>query len=751
MKPCLLMVAGGLAAQHTTLPLSSDLASLVFVASLVCCAWGPTRSIAAAGIGFALFVLAGFDIVESRLDANLAGDSMLTQVRIADVPQRRGRSLVMRVEPLADVRVPRRVRVSWFEPRHVPRLGDVWELELRLRQPRGHLNPGGFDYETWMFREGYQAAGYVVAGKRNRLLWSGEETWLEDFRRQFASRALAAAESRQAAAVVAAIGVGARHLMTQEQWDTFALTGTSHLMAISGLHVGLAASAAFAVSVALLAPFRRRGTVLVPAAVAGVVFAAGYAVVSGLGVPARRAASMLALAAAAVVMRRQIDGVAAVASAGLLVYICDPVASLTPGFQLSFGAVVLLIWLARRRLGTRRGILVWLRQLAIVQMFLAFGLMPLTAMHFQRVAVVAPIANLIAVPLFSFLIVPLVLVALATAGFADAALQAASWAVDRFQTLLTVMASLWRIDSRTAALEGRAWLFLVLPLAWVALPRGWPGRHAAVIGFIAVVTWRPLPPPDDCFDCWFLDVGQGLAIVVQADEQVLVYDVGIAWRGGGSVAEKAVLPFLASRGIRRVDRLLISHGDLDHSGGTEAVLAALDVGQIIVGEALDGLDAGFCEQGMAWSAGNVQFEILHPARRNSVPGNDGSCVVRISSGSHAVLLTGDIEARAERQLVQSRANLAADIVLVPHHGSQTSSGAPFVNSVRPQHAVISAGHANRWGFPKPVIVRRWRDHGAQVWTTSTSGAIYFRVCADGGVVKIRRERQWRRRFWHAGS
>ena len=174
LKPCLLILTGGLAAQHTTLPLSSDLVSLLFVASLAGCAWRQSRSIALIAAGFALFALAGLDIVENRLDEQYAGDSMLTRVRIADIPQQRGASLVMHVAPLGDPRIPEQVRVSWFEPPLDPQLGDVWQLELRLRPPRGLLNPGVFDYETWMFREGYHASGYVVAGPRNRLLWAGK-------------------------------------------------------------------------------------------------------------------------------------------------------------------------------------------------------------------------------------------------------------------------------------------------------------------------------------------------------------------------------------------------------------------------------------------------------------------------------------------------------------------------------------------------------------------------------------------------
>ncbi len=751
LKPCFLIVAGGLAAQHTTLPLSSDHAKLLFVASLMCCSWRWSRALGLLAAGFALFLLAGLDIVENRLDEQYVGDSMLTRVRIAEMPQRRGASLVMQVTPLDDLRIPAQVRLSWFAPPLDPQLGDVWQFELRLRRPRGLLNPGVFDYETWMFREGYHASGYIVAGPRNRLLWSGETSWLERFRDRFVHRSLESAASRETAAVLAAIGVGARQLVTREQWDRFALTGTTHLMAISGLHVGLAASVGFFICFAILGPLRRRGTVLVPAILAGTCIALLYAMVSGFGVPSRRAAMMLAFAAVAIASRRQVDSTSAVTASALVVFCTDPIASLTPGFHLSFGAVVLLLWLARRRSRKFHGTVNWLRQSFVVQVFLAFGLFPMTALLFQRAAVVAPFVNLVAVPLFGFIVVPLVLLAMAAGGSADVALDVAAWAVDKLSSVTRIAASVSDARTGIASIEGRAWLFLPLVLLWVLLPRGWPGRHVAVIGLITVLVWRPPPPPDGCFDTWFLDVGQGLAVAVQAGDHVMLYDTGAAWRGGGSVAEQVILPFLVSRGVQRLDWLVVSHGDLDHSGGVSAVLAAYQVRHLLAGEALAGVDTVGCEKGMSWIAGAVRFDIVHPDEVSRSRGNDGSCVIRITSGSHAVLLTGDIEVAAERALVQSGAMIDADVALVPHHGSLTSSSVPFVDSVRPRYAVVAAGYANRWGFPKAAVVQRWQAKQARVMSTAGSGALYFRVCADGGVVEMRRERLSRRRFWHAGT
>jgi competence protein ComEC len=301
-----------------------------------------------------------------------------------------------------------------------------------------------------------------------------------------------------------------------------------------------------------------------------------------------------------------------------------------------------------------------------------------------------------------------------------------------------------------AEISGGAFLIVLVPLAWVTLPPGWPARKVALTGVIALVAWRPAPPPAACFDSWILDVGQGLAVAIQTHREVTLYDTGIAWRGGGSSAEQIIVPFLKSRGISRIDRLVVSHSDLDHSGGVDVLHNQVEVGFTIFGEPPPG-DSWRCVAGQTWWSGAVRFEILHPPMPSDVSGNDASCVLRVSAGPHALLLTGDIEFGVERQLVQRRAALGADVAIVPHHGSLTSSSVPFIDSVRADVAIVSAAHANRWGFPKEQVVERWQASGAELLATAQAGAVYLRVCAADGIVELRREREERRRFWHADS
>jgi competence protein ComEC len=682
---------------------------------------------------------------------------MLAVVRIADFPRTSGATLSMTVEPLDDARLPPRARVSWFDAPIAPAIGETWELELRLRRPRGGANPGVFDVETWLFREKIHATGYVVNGKRNRLLWGGGASPVEAFRQRFAMRVRGATESRDAAAVLMAVGTGARHEVSRAQWERFALSGTSHLMAISGLHVGLAGMVAFGVAWCLAGLLPLRGGHLLPALVSGVIAAGLYAIVSGLGVPAQRATLMLATAALAVARRRQPAAAEAVAFAAVAVYMASPVAAMTPGFWLSFGAVILLLWLARRRATHAAGFAGRFAQapvrLFVLQVFLMFGLLPLTAVLFQRFAVMATPVNLAAVPLFSFVIVPLTLSGMVlgeiSARTAEPLLRFAAASVDVLDAGIRWCVELPLADLALAHFEGAAMLLLALPLAWVVLPRGWPGRGIACIGVVAIALWRPAPPPADCFDAWVLDVGQGLAAVVETHHGVLVYDTGMAWRGGGTAAEQVIEPFLAGRRIRRLDGLIVSHDDLDHSGGAARLTESMKPRFVLAGEPLRAMRSRPCRAGATWWAGAVRFTILHPSLPTSGEGNDESCVVRVSIGAYSLLLTGDVEAAAERRMLERYMPVGADVVVVPHHGSRTSSSVPFVDSVSPLVAIVSAAYANRWGFPRDAVVDRWEAVGASVLNTARHGAVRVRLCAAQGLVATEAERERRRRFWHA--
>jgi competence protein ComEC len=756
---CLSLLAGAYALHFTSFAATSDLILVALFGGGVGLSIGGRNAAALFAVGLIAFVWQTTAVLESRLQTRFEGDSMLAAVRIIDFPRTRGGSVSFLAEPVDDRRIPQRIRLSWFQPPEAPDIGDVWELELRLKRPRGTSNPGIFDYETWLFQQRIGATGYIVNGRRNQLLQTDAAGSLARLRKRLTTRLTRVADDSETAAVIAAITVGARHLITDEQWTRYARSGTSHLMAISGLHVGLAATAAYLLALLGSMLVRWPGNHTRIALFISLFVATAYALLSGFAVPAQRSILMLCLLVLVLLRAREPSPFTILAAACALVVIGNPLSTLTAGFKLSFGAVVLLLWLARRRNRTG-GVSVIMRvtgvvtQLAIMQLFLLAGLMPLTVTIFHRIAIVAPAINMAAVPLFSFVTVPFSLIGLLLDGplaeLGDLALRVAASSVQLIEYLIRLSLRLPYSDINTADIAGAGTIILGLVLAWVLLPQGWPGRHVTWLAACAVLGYRIEVPPDGCFDTTVLDVGQGLAIVVRTREKTLLYDTGATWPGGASMAERVVLPYLSGQGIDRIDRVVVSHSDIDHAGGLTDMLAGTSVGDVISGEATDTSAAGTrrCHRGDNWHWNGVGFRILHPLPGDALEGNDASCVLAIEAGAARLLITGDIEAGVERSLLQSDSNVGSDVVVVPHHGSRTSSSPRFVATVEPHVALISAGYRNRWDLPRPDVVRRWRDVGAEVLTTAVEGAIGVRLCDGGGIIDLDRHRNRIRRVWH---
>jgi competence protein ComEC len=488
------------------------------------------------------------------------------------------------------------------------------------------------------------------------------------------------------------------------------------------------------------------------AVVTALCCALAYATLSGMAIPARRAALMIGIVVLASLMRRPPEPLAVLAVAAAILAAWDPLSTMAPGFKLSFGAVWVLILLASRLArGHRR--LSYLRQLTAMQFGLLLGLMPLTVVLFDRVAIAAPLVNLVAVPVFATVTVPCALAGVLLSGalqpVGDGLLWAAATGLQLVETLIGYVADIPQASATVAAFEDRSLWWLLAPVAWVVLPPGWPCRGFAWLAAAAIVAWLPPRPAPGCAAISVLDVGQGLATVVETSEAVLLYDTGPSYRGGGSAAESVVLPFLASRGIRALDQLVVSHSDLDHSGGVETILGSLPVATVLAGERLgDSMEQRACRAGSTWVSGGVGFEFLYPPATAGTAGNDASCVLQISAGGSAVLLPGDIEREAEQALLREGALRPVTAVIAPHHGSATSSSRGFVAALRPSLVVVPAGFGNRWGLPDSEVVARWQAVGARVETTADSGAIQFTVCRSDGIGPVTSQRDRQRRIWH---
>jgi len=757
-KACLSLLAGAYALHFTSFTAHSDLATAALFGTIAIFLLGGRTAMLWFACGLLLFAMQARRVIDDRLDARFEGDSLLTIVRVTDFPRQRNGTVAFAATGVADTRLPRKFRLTWFGADPAPRIGDVWQLEIRLWRPRGLSNPGVFDYETWLFRERVGATGYVVAGHRNRRLRSDAGGRVDAARKAFVERLETLSADDEAAAVIAAIAAGARHRISDAQWRRYARSGTSHLMAISGLHVGLAAAAAYWLMLVLGAVARLRGNNRSVALLASLLAAAAYAAITGLAVPARRATLMLLLLVVVLLRGREPAPFALLGASCMLVVVLDPLATLAAGFKLSFAAMLLLLWHAARRdvTGTcpiivragRRCL-----QLASVQLFLLLGLLPLTVLIFGRIAIAAPVVNLVAVPLFSAVTVPLALSGLVLSPVAapvgDAALEVAALSVQLIERLIGIALSLPHASAATATVTGVAWFFLVLVLAWVVLPPGWPGRHVAWLAAAAIAGFRVDGPPAGCVDARMLDVGQGQAIVLRTRAHVMLYDTAAAAPGRPSLAERVVLPYLRAQGVGRVDRLIVSHADADHAGGLADILAAVAVGDVLAGEPGEhpGVAARACRQGETWHWDGVEFRILHPPRRGSPPGNDASCVLAIDASGARLLLTGDISAAVERDLAALSA-VDVDVIQVPHHGSDTSSSPGFVAAVSADLALVSAGYRNRWGLPRPDVVRRWRASGAELGVTAADGAIGVRLCGAPGAIDVVRSRERMRRLWH---
>jgi competence protein ComEC len=682
---------------------------------------------------------------------------------VASLAERRGESL--RFEFLIDelsagdrqLPTPGRVRLSWRAAAQPVRLGERWRLQVRLKPPRGLANPGGFDYEAWLFRAGIAATGYVAESPDNARLSAPAGIWrLAALRQGLHDRISAMDPEARASAVLAALAVGARGGFDAELWELFRRTGTTHLMSISGLHVSMVSGLVYG---AVAWAWRRAGPLAIrlPAQHAGawaaVAAALGYSALAGFSVPTQRSLLMGAVALGAVLLRRAQRPPLVLAIALLAVLLADPVAVLAVDFWLSFGAVavILLVALGRGPRTWRDRLRAWVR----VQLAITFALAPVTLLLFQQVSLVSPLANAWAIPWFGLVVVPVALLATAVVALAPAAggvaLVPAAWLAELGLRGLDAMAALPLAELHTATPPWAAVLAALLGSVVLALPRGVPGRAMGLVLYLPLLWHQPAGVPPGHLRLTLLDVGQGMAAVLRTHRHTLVYDLGPRLSAQFDATSGVVIPYLHHIGARRVDAVVLSNGDADHAGVPAALLRALPVAAAYSGEParIGGLGSRHCHEGQGWAWDGVEIHFLNP-KDPALQGNDASCVLQLRTGEASLLLTGDIGASVERRLVSRFGDgLRATIVQIPHHGSKTSSDPRFVSAVRPQLALLSTGWRNRFGFPKPEVVARWREVGSAVHDTQDVGAIEIELGPDGLTDGPHLARPARRGYWHS--
>jgi competence protein ComEC len=681
---------------------------------------------------------------------------------VSGLPQPLDRAMrfVLAVES-ASAPVPRNIQLSWYAPRQggaVPELrpGERWRLTVRLKRPHGFVNPHGFDYEAWLLERNVRATGYVRADDANARLAAAVPGAMHAVHRARAAvraRFAAALPDAPYAGILIALAVGDQRAIPNAQWEVFRRTAVAHVVSISGMHVSLVALAAGTLAgwawrrsawLMLRVPVRKA------AVVAGLLAAAAYALLAGFGLPTQRALIMLAVGAAALLLGRETQGSRVMALALLAVLVADPWAVLSAGFWLSFGAVGVIVYVLSGRLATGPA---W-RSAVRLQLAITLATIPALLVLFNAFSLVAPLANAVAIPLVSFAIAPLALLAIVVPAhgllaLAHAVTVAMMVALEWFAALPF---ALWQQAATPAPPLAAA----LVGVAWLLLPRGTPGRAAAVLALVPLLSWTPPRPAAGEFRAVVLDVGQGLAVHVQTAMHDLLYDTGPPYGAAADAGSRVLLPYLAASGVKALDLLLISHGDSDHVGGAVSLLAGMPVRGMLAG--LPDAHALFaqgpararrCAAGQAWQWDGVEFEILHPPADDapSRKANDDSCVLRVSGAGGALLLAGDIEAGAEARLVaRAGGALASAVVVVPHHGSRTSSTPDFVAAVGAAHAIHAVGNLNPHRHPHPQAWARWSAAGAHNWRTDAQGAIHVEVAA--GRVGLASQRARAPRYWH---
>ncbi len=722
---------------------------------------------AAALAGFAWAAALGqARLADALPEANEGRDIRVTGV-VAGLPQayENGVRFDFAVES-SDAAVPSRISLAWYRGWRLEEsdewhalqelhAGERWQLVVRLKRPHGNLNPQGFDYEAWLFERGVRATGYVRADDGNRRLAAfvaRPAYGVERLREAVRARFLRALPEHDYAGVLVALAVGDQRAIDGGLWQIFARTGISHLMSISGLHVTMVA----ALGAWLVSFFWRRRPALMlrlpaqkAAAAAGWATAFAYCLLAGFGVPAQRTLFMLSVVALALWLGRAASGSRVLALALLLVLLADPWAVLSAGFWLSFGAVALLFFVSSGRLAPRH----WLAEWGRAQWAVTLGLIPALLALFQQFSLVSPIANAVAIPVVSFVVTPLALIA-AVLPF-DALLLLAHQILAGLMAFVEWLAGLplavWQQHAPPVWAVGLA----ALGCAWLLLPRGFPARGVGALLIFPLVLVEPARPAVGELRLTVLDVGQGLAVHAQTASHDLVYDTGPQFSPDANSGNRILLPYLRAAGVRRLDGLILTHEDKDHSGGALSLLDGLPVAW--TSSSLPD-DHPFreapghrpCIDGQAWEWDGVRFEMLHPeatgyasAKRKS---NDMSCVLKVSSAYGSALLTGDIETISEQALSKRQGErLRADVLLAPHHGSRTSSSPAFLAATGAKTVVFPVGYRNRFRHPNEAVWRRYEETGAQLLRTDRDGAVTVEFAVPR---RLTFERAARRRYWH---
>jgi competence protein ComEC len=674
--------------------------------------------------------------LDDRLPSRLDGETRWVEGRVVGLPQHT--EAVVRFE-LADARsrhgtVPPLMRLAWYGGPPV-KSGERWRVAVKLKRPAGLLNPHAFDYDTWLLAQRIGATGTVKDGE---LLSEERWAWRDGIRQR-----LQAVDAQGRTGVLTALVLGDGSGLSRQDWQVLQDTGTVHLLVISGQHIGLLAGVVYL----LIAGLARYGLwpnrlPWLPWA-CGLAFAAalGYGLLAGFEVPVRRACLMIGLVLLWRLRFRHLGAWWPLLLALNGVLLLDPLASLQPGFWLSFAAVAVLIFTFSGRLGPWRWWQTWTR----AQWLIAIGLGPLLLVLGLPISLSGPLVNLLAVPWISLLVLPPALLGTLllpvpyvgegllwlAGGLIDGLFRGLAWMAGQVPAWVPTAIPLW-----VWGLGALGAFLLLLPRGVPLRPLGWP--------LLLLLIFPPRSEiPEGVADIWQLDVGQGLAILVRTRHHTLLYDAGPRF-GDNDLGERVVLPTLRKLGVDGIDLMLISHAHADHAGGARAVAQGLPVKHVLGGEPAElpnEWQAAGCESGRRWTWDGVNFELWQWAHGRE--SNPKSCVLQIEASGERMLLTGDIDMAAERALLESPLAIPTDWLQSPHHGSRSSSSMALLDRLRPKAVLISRGQGNSFGHPHPTVLARYQKFGMAIYDSADQGAIHLQL----GRFEAPRSMRLERRFW----
>ncbi len=696
-------------------------------------------------LGFAWMGWFSHQIISAQVSDNYLNKPILIQGKISQLPEQTPKKTKFIFESEKPFKA--RLKLSWYGD-HSKKLntGDTWQLLVKLKHNNGYQNLGGFDYEKWLFYKQISATGYVRSSESNQYLTPNSKPLIDRLRQDTRQHLQYFLKDLSFGGVINALIIGDRSLITDLHWKLFQSTNTTHLSVISGLHIGLISGLIYLLSAFI---WRRCSfcALRIPAQVMGGYFGIAaaliYALIAGFSIPTGRAFIMASVVFISIILRRhhnvwQLYGVAL-----FLTLIYNPVSIFSVGFWLSFYVVAVIIY----GVGTHKD-KSWLYRLIYIQLLITLATIPLIAWFFSSGSILSPIANLIAIPIFSFITTPVSLIGALLALIGADTLAHFSFEISN-QSLVILSYLLeflqnfsfnqWYYAQSTSV----DLILLITAVVITILPKELKLRKIS-LPILLLILFSPSPKLEqNSALITVLDVGQGLSIVVQTKGHTLLFDTGAAYPSGFNMGESVINPYLRNKKINFLDKIIISHGDNDHIGGLKSVLSKFKTQEILTSVPHKiSQPSTNCESSQSWQWDGILFEILNPDQGSNFKSNNASCVLKVSNQNYSVLLTGDIERKAEKYLIKNHASrLLSNVMLAPHHGSKTSSTSAFIRAVSPQTVVISSGFKNRFHHPATITTERYKNNHINIINTSCAGQIDIKLDDKITIDQYRKKHQ----------